>query len=303
MASSDDVIWQLINNGFCSHKSKLEANTFCRHKYNLTGLCSKQACPLANSRYATVLEKDGICYLQMKTAERSHMPNQWWEEVPLSKNYTKALEEIDEQLQYWPKFVIHKVKQRLTKITQYLIRMRRLRKKEDNKRVTVRYHKKVERRLDKREDRALNVARLDQKIKQELLERLKKGTYGDIYNFNQKSFDSILDEEEVPNQELELQDEFIEDLEDQLDEDNLFDVDGDNSDDMDVDNDQDEDMEGNNSDQGDKDHFEANDVDELNKLFSSIPEKDLKTKNDASKRRHIEIEFDKDDEEDYNVDN
>lgn len=137
----DSLIWQIINNEFCSFKSKLkkEKQAFCRNPYNVTGLCARRHCPLANSRYATIREEQGKCYLYgflsvsilidrcMKTIERAHSPKNLWEKVELPANKEAAIAAIEKNLQYWPEFLITKNKQRYLRIQQYLKRMRKLR--------------------------------------------------------------------------------------------------------------------------------------------------------------------------------
>lgn len=176
---SDEVIWQVINQQFCAFKIKTDKDqNFCRNEYNVSGFCNRQSCPLANARYATVKNIEGRLYLYMKTAERAHMPSKWWERIKLSKNYNKALSQIDENLQYWQKFLIHKCKQRLTRLTQVAITERRLALREDERHY-VGIKPKVKRREENRERKALAAAKIEKAIEKELLERLKSGAYGD----------------------------------------------------------------------------------------------------------------------------
>ncbi|KAJ0111437.1 hypothetical protein Patl1_03387 [Pistacia atlantica] len=214
----DEVIWQVIRHNHCSFMAKIETGKFCRNPYNVTGICNRSSCPLANSRYATIRDHDGVFYLYMKTIERAHQPNQLWERVKLPRNYEKALEIIDNHLMYWPKFLVHKTKQRLTKMTQMRIRMRKLALKtrfttfacflllpfvffyREKIMTTPRKEKKREAR---REEKAEKAAVLDKSIEKELLERLKKGVYGDIYNYPADKYNEILDKEQLAASDLE----------------------------------------------------------------------------------------------------
>lgn len=180
-------------------------NAFCRNSDNVTGLCSRQSCPLANSRYATIKEEEGKCYLFIKTIERAHSPRRLWEKKELPKSYLQALKVIDKELEYFPKFQVHKNKQRLTKIHQMLIRMRRI-KLDPNAQKLMPILKKVERVEAKRERKALSAANLEKNIQSELLNRLKEGTYGDIYNYPAREYEDALDDlehEEEGEEEFE----------------------------------------------------------------------------------------------------
>ncbi|KAK4855374.1 hypothetical protein QYF36_006591 [Acer negundo] len=225
----DEVIWQVIRHNHCSFMAKIETGKFCRNPYNVTGICNRSSCPLANSRYATIRDHDGVFYLYMKTIERSHQPNKLWERVKLPRNYEKALEIIDKHLMYWPKFLVHKTKQRLTKMTQMRIRMRKLALKTREKIMTT--PRKEKKREARREEKAEKAAVLDKSIEKELLERLKRGVYGDIYNYPADKYNEILDKEQlatsdVEDEEEEAEIEYVEGYEELEEEDDMEDFGG-----------------------------------------------------------------------------
>lgn len=136
------------------------------------------------------------------------MPSKWWERIRLLKNYNKALEQIDGRLQYWQKFLIHKCKQRLTRLTQVAITERRLALKEEERHY-VGVKPKVKRREENRERKALAAAKIEKAIEKELLERLKSGAYGDKpLNVDENIWKKVLGKvDEAEEEEEEFDDE------------------------------------------------------------------------------------------------
>lgn len=174
---SDENIWRNIGGeNFCSFKMRTEENALCRNANNVTGLCNRFSCPLANSKYATVRAIDGELYLFVKEPERTHVPRDMYEKIKLSLNYEEALRQIEENLEFWNEKIVHKCKQKLSKFTQYLQRLEHF--KENGRTEYMVRKKKMNRREKLRALKSLNKVDFEKNIGDELMLRLESGIYG-----------------------------------------------------------------------------------------------------------------------------
>lgn len=311
----DEMIWTVINNQFCSYKTSLSRSQprkdFCKHPYSITGLCNRSHCPLANSLYATIREENGRVSLYIKTVERAHSPKNLWERIDLSRNYSKALAQVEEHLQYFPKAMQHRNKQRLTKIHQYLIRMRKLKLKElrGEKAKRVGINKKVEQREARREKKALVAAKIENNIEKELLERLAKGTYGDIYNFPEAPYQKALEDieesesEEEVEEESESEDEgLVEYVEDFDDEESVEEDMEDMEYGSDASSEEDSESEEESGDEEDSEDENSSDDDQPDDEEDSKPKKKMPAaKKQPKKRRGTRVEIEYEEEEDQEM--
>ena len=200
---NDDVIWNCIGSGACAFYKPTQVMKLCKNPYNVTGQCRKKACPLACGNYGTVIEEDGVCYLTVKTIERAHMPQKMWERIPLPNNIRGAFEKIEQYMTHiYDEELINLCKKRYLRQRQTLITIRRMQLNPKFKMVAE--SRKLNIRERNREAKAEKKARLETAVEKGLMDRLKKGVYGDLYKkveysdseeeMNESDVDALLEE-------------------------------------------------------------------------------------------------------------
>ncbi|KAI5184540.1 protein MAK16 [Nematocida homosporus] len=175
----DQSIWNAIGQShkFCSFKMKTDTEeVLCKNANNVSGICSRSTCPLANSKYATVRAINDKLYLLLKEPERVHKPRLQYEKILLDSDYKTALSQIDKEVKDFGSFLVHKCKQRLTKLSDYLERKELLDK--IGRPNYIKRRKKAEKQDRARETKAVKVAKIEKSLESEILERFSAGVYG-----------------------------------------------------------------------------------------------------------------------------
>mmetsp|Transcript_30308 Transcript_30308/g.47459 ORF Transcript_30308/g.47459 Transcript_30308/m.47459 type:complete len:233 (+) Transcript_30308:4836-5534(+) len=172
-------IWEIIGGkGFCSFK-KIENNLkYCFNPLNITSICSRQYCPLSSEKYATIVSSEGNFFLYLKIGDHMRYPSNTWKKIRLSRNYIKAIQQIDKGLVNYPKLFVYRAKQKLTKLHQINLRRKchlvSINASKINRNEKLFSSKNEESKVMKN----FPILRL---IEHELLSRLHIGVYGHIY--------------------------------------------------------------------------------------------------------------------------
>ncbi|PWU83731.1 hypothetical protein C4B63_293g10 [Trypanosoma cruzi] len=162
-----------------------------------------------------------FCTLRPQSVPTYHVVS--GEKVRLDASFPRALAQVDEELQWWDQKIVNKVKARLLRLKQYIMRRRKLLLEPKVEYVSV--NKRQEDKLLRREEKAEAAARLELEVEKELLERLRKGTYDSVMNCSREAFERVLDQEEdraefdaLEDEEDEEFPEFVMDEEDEDEE-------------------------------------------------------------------------------------
>ncbi|KAH7823198.1 putative Mak16 protein [Monocercomonoides exilis] len=201
LQATDELIWTCIKHGFCSSRAKTITQNFCRNPMNVSGLCKRSSCPLANASYATVVDRKGEIYLMIKTAERMQFPAKLWEKIKLPNNKREAKHIIKDRLQFFSTFMQRSVLRRYRRILQIHGRIRRLRHRIKPHEVGIKVN--VERKMRLKEIRAERAADIEETLKKTLLKRLSTYQEEGVFNFPQKAFEKALEEKGAESDEID----------------------------------------------------------------------------------------------------
>ncbi|MEN2497875.1 MAG: ribosome biosynthesis protein [Marteilia pararefringens] len=200
---SDDFVFLTLSKSFCSYQNKTKNLVSCRNKNNLTGICARAACPLANTEYATVVMNDDntIC-LKVKIPELRHQPSREWKVIELDiDNKSKALQQIKEATAKHTQWVTDKCKK---KYLTFIEIAKNMQNTNQQKETLIPLKRKVENQEKRRAEKAFLKSRLHKSIEKQLEERLKTGYYDDLYDIKSKATDSIAEKDSEAIDEAEL---------------------------------------------------------------------------------------------------